>query len=350
MALQRTRSDRRAFTLIELLVVITIIALLISILLPALGQARKTAKMLLEQAAGNQMMTAYNAYSTDYKDGLIIPYIHWSWAHPAPPNQRATIQMRPHDFTDNPNNDIEGDVVKTWTLRLMYWGGGTIGALPLEAMINDKAFQSSIRERPRNSTAQSGLTVSYDATNRYQYGLAWHPSFGLNSVFMGGSYHYGAFTGPGDVYNNPKTPQNNHFYVSTAARVRNPAQMLVAATARSTDVSTISRGGDGYGGRPVSTTANSIVPGYYQVTPPRTSGIPLGPTGSSLTAWGPSNTFSKDEPAVRWGFLDGRHFNKIITTHIDGHVELQTLSQLRDMRKWSNRATGPDWNFQPGNH
>ena len=54
----------QGFTLIELLVVVAIIALLISILLPSLTQARRAARMVKCQANLNQFGTAHHMYAT----------------------------------------------------------------------------------------------------------------------------------------------------------------------------------------------------------------------------------------------------------------------------------------------
>ena len=65
---RRHHAPVNGFTLIELLVVISIIALLISILLPALGKARKTANALKCANLLRSMGLANVMYSSDFKD------------------------------------------------------------------------------------------------------------------------------------------------------------------------------------------------------------------------------------------------------------------------------------------
>lgn len=64
---------RKAFTLIELLVVISIIALLIAILLPALSNARDSARRTQCLAQQKQMATSSIAFATDDSKGRLIP-------------------------------------------------------------------------------------------------------------------------------------------------------------------------------------------------------------------------------------------------------------------------------------
>jgi prepilin-type N-terminal cleavage/methylation domain-containing protein/prepilin-type processing-associated H-X9-DG protein len=72
------RRRAKAFTLIELLVVIGIIAILISVLLPVLGAARRASEKTSCLAALSQIHNAYKLYSIDNKGAWPVAVHFWN--------------------------------------------------------------------------------------------------------------------------------------------------------------------------------------------------------------------------------------------------------------------------------
>ena len=94
-------SRRSAFTLVELLVVIGIIAVLISILVPVLGRARRAAQEVACMSNLRQLATAMQTYADAYK-GNTMPIVFTQgeyWHH------KLAIQLGDKQYPEDPNNE-----------------------------------------------------------------------------------------------------------------------------------------------------------------------------------------------------------------------------------------------------
>ena len=73
---------RKAFTLIELLVVISIMALLMAILLPALARARHLSREVVCRSNLRQLVFAANLYTDDNSERYPVAHMGSSWNAP----------------------------------------------------------------------------------------------------------------------------------------------------------------------------------------------------------------------------------------------------------------------------
>ena len=122
--------QRKAFTLIELLVVISIIALLLSIMMPSLGKIKEKAKNLICSTNMKSLVLVWTLYANDNDDQMVsaMTYSHyweswggekWDWVYP--PFYLDGSEPIPWNHTNyNPTLDERKEGIKQGALYPYY--------------------------------------------------------------------------------------------------------------------------------------------------------------------------------------------------------------------------------------
>ena len=181
-----TRTRRHGFTLIELLVVISIIALLIGILLPALGAARASARSVKCLSSLKQVGIGIYAYATDHDQRLVPAQIIYSGAD----KQHYASILGRLGYVPNPNvtlaptstllANVNLDAPALTEGNVFYCNEGTNEVLANLNVDNDVTSENRLKGW-RDDSSRGGIAETWDTW----YGLngAWNDWGGSSFPF-----------------------------------------------------------------------------------------------------------------------------------------------------------------------
>lgn len=324
------RTRLRAFTLIELLVVIAIIALLIGILLPALGAARKSAWTSVGLNNSRQVLIGVVTYTAQESD-----YYPASYVYPASDD--------PTDFTWNFEDQRDpppaiGNGYLHWSYALFGNGEVPEEAFESPALTNGGAPRTNPGpdeehwETQQIDRADGQSVTSTSVTDKQVARVA----FGGNAALF-----------PRNKFNQRavQSPRANQFVRDSVIQFPSGTILVAEFDDGSGDWRSIGKGGSdagastweskshrpitpfiGLGSNDVYQEAADRVSYQYSFTSSLLTEDEVNASGSSLIdSADPINVFSRT------------HGGKGITGYTDGHAALRTVAETIDNEEWGQR-------------
>ena len=328
MNMDHTTSRRdRGFTLIELMVVIAIIALLVTLVAVSLKAVRGSARRTVSLSALKQIMMAYRSYSDDNRGQLLPGYIDAELFAEGQPfeNLRVTLPG---------GTPLEADDKQSYVWRLAPYVDNAWEVFYSE--LRDEGLMAQLE-----AEYSDGIYGPFGDQSSILGGISERPTYGLNSIFVGGDSEHG-----GQVVKdmNPWTPTDPNVVIAATrfTQVKNPARLIVFGATAKADTGSNVDPNDPDGIELIGTYVEPSF-GYVELRPPYTIFDEAEDIWvREARAWrvgarGEVKRLIFGEYDEGAGLPIVRNGNDLIAVGLlDGSASLEQVSNLsRDMRRWS---------------